>query len=354
MRYLKPWWLLLSRVGSAMGAGRQADRFFRYYAIKTLGDEGLFEYLREPRTYGQILAEFGFVDGDYTREVLETLATDKHNVIVQADSHYVLNPDQPLPELEKIVSRVDPNLRGFLLLAEEMTQNIVARMRRQPVEFSESFEADGRQLLTKFDRLLGARLYGAMREAAFSFLTQEDCESLRGKTLLDEGCGSGRETAEIWLRLKGETYITAMDPVAGMLKLADENFEILLKEIDPTHPPVTRENRPVFKQASATRLPFEDDSFDAACWFYMLHWTSDPRKAISETVRVVKPGGLIFGGQAFKPEANPYFDLVIRTNENTHGFFWREDFRRWFAEHGLKLEMVTPAGIFRVRNTPPR
>ena len=50
------------------------------------------------------------------------------------------------------------------------------------------------------------------------------------------------------------------------------------------------------------------------------------------------------------PEANPYFDLVIRSNENCNGFFWREDYRKWFAEHGLEIHLATPAGIFWVRN----
>jgi ubiquinone/menaquinone biosynthesis C-methylase UbiE len=81
----------------------------------------------------------------------------------------------------------------------------------------------------------------------------------------------------------------------------------------------------------------------------MLHWTSDPRQAIGELVRVTRPGGLIFGAQAMKPLANPYFDLVFRTSENVNGFFWKEDFMRWFGEHGLVPEMATPTGIFRMR-----
>jgi ubiquinone/menaquinone biosynthesis C-methylase UbiE len=352
LRKLKVWWLLLTNVGSAMGAGRQADRYFRYYVIKVLADEGLFDYLKEPRTYGQILAKFGFVDCDYTRELLEILATDKRNLLITDGNLYRLNPDRPLPRLDKIVGGTKRDLHGFLLLAEGMTSNLLPRLRRQPVELSDSFEQEGRQLLTRFDKLLGARLYYAMRKAAIGFLTREDRAWLRGKTLLEVGCGSGRETAELWLKLGAEVRITAVDSVSGMLQLAKQNFDVLLKEVDPAHPPVTDANRPVFRQASATRLPFDDDSFDAACWFYLLHWTPDPRQAISEVLRVVKPGGLLFGGQAFKPEANPYFDMVVRINENCHGFFWREDYQRWFAEHGLEIEMASPAGIFRVRNQP--
>ncbi len=48
-----------------------------------------------------------------------------------------------------------------------------------------------------------------------------------------------------------------------------------------------------FVWADAMDLPFEDDSFDAATISYGLRNVSDPRKAIAEMVRVVKPGGRI-------------------------------------------------------------
>jgi ubiquinone/menaquinone biosynthesis C-methylase UbiE len=94
-------------------------------------------------------------------------------------------------------------------------------------------------------------------------------------------------------------------------------------------------------------MPFEDNSFDAAFHSLVLHWTSDPRQVICEAVRVLKPGGLVFGTQATKPQMNPYFDIVIKTNRNSSGFFWQEEFRRWYAEQGVRLEIATPVGTFR-------
>lgn len=47
-----------------------------------------------------------------------------------------------------------------------------------------------------------------------------------------------------------------------------------------------------FVHADATALPFEDDSFDAATISYGLRNVSDPRKALAEMRRVVKPGGI--------------------------------------------------------------
>lgn len=349
LRHLKVWWIILRTVGVAMPRARQADKLFRYYALKTLDDEGFFKYLEEPRTYGQILAEFGFADIDYTREWLELLVSDSETILIKEGNLYRRNPKWSLPDLNSIMERTGKSVRGFVLWAEGMTGNILPRMRRQPVVLGESFDQEGRQLLTKFDRVLGMRLYSAIRRAAFAYLTDEDLAWLPGKSLLDAGCGSGREPAEIWLRFGGNIHITGIDAVPSMIEQCEQNFIPLLNEIDPAHPPVTDANRPVFKVASATHLPFEDNSFDAVFTFWMLHWTPDPQKAIQECVRVAKPGGLIFGAQAFKPEANPYFELVFRTNEDCHGFFWREDFRRWFAETGLDVEFSTPVGVYRVR-----
>jgi ubiquinone/menaquinone biosynthesis C-methylase UbiE len=255
----------------------------------------------------------------------------------------------PLPTLENVIDRTDKRIQGFILLAEGSARNILPRLRNKPVEFSETFEQDNRHFLTKFDKVLGNRIYSGMREAAFRFLKPEDRNWLKGKKMLDVGCGSGRETAELWLKLEGTPQITAIDPVAAMIEIGEKNFEILLKEVSPAHPPVTDNNRPIFQKANAMRLPFEDNTFDAAFMLFVLHWTPDPQQAVKEIIRVVKPGGIIFGGQAFRPEANPYFNLVIRTNQNCYGFFWREEFRRWFSEHGLEVEMTSPAGIFNVR-----
>ena len=48
-----------------------------------------------------------------------------------------------------------------------------------------------------------------------------------------------------------------------------------------------------FVWADGTNLPFEDDAFDAATISYGLRNINDPKKALAEMARVVKPGGRI-------------------------------------------------------------
>ncbi len=343
---LRVWQVIISGIGSTLRLTRQVDEIFRFYVLEVLTADGVFDYLQEPRTYGQILAHFNYVDSEYTRELFNVLANDKKKLLSREGDLYRLNPRHALPDFEKIIAQTDKRVRNFHMMAKGMTRAIPARLRNEPVELSQSFEEDGRQLLTRFDRTLGAAIYTTVRNAAFAYLTDEEAAWLRGKSLLEVGCGSGRETAELWLKLDGQVKITAIDPVPTLLELAEKSFSGYIDEIDPGHPPLTDENRPVFQVASATSLPFADATFDAAFHSLVLHWTPSPVKSIAEIVRVLKPGGLVFGTQSTKPEMNPYFDLVVRTSENSYGFFWREEFRRWYADHGVHLKIATPVGVF--------
>lgn len=336
-------------MGSAMKLSKDIGRLLRYSILKILADEGLYDYLREPRTYGQILAELNFVDSDFTRELFDVLVQDEENTVIREDSLFRVNPEHSVPTKEEIIASIDPDSAGFLPLFEGFVGRLPARLRREPIELSATLEDPGRALMNHFDDALDNKMYSAMRNAAFVYLPRRDRNWLRGKKLLDAGCGSGRETAELWLKLKGNIHITAIDSVPSMISLSEQNFSKLLDEIGPGHPPITEENRPVFQQASVTGLPFEDNSFDAAFHANMLHWITDPRKGISEMVRVVRPGGLIFGVQAGKANISSYMDIAIRISENCHGFFWLDEFERWYSDLGMTPEILKPIGLFFAR-----
>jgi ubiquinone/menaquinone biosynthesis C-methylase UbiE len=344
------WWHLLTSVGPGLRAGRQSDTMFRYYVHQSLADIGFFKYLAEPRTYGEILARFGFIESEYTREVMETLVNDSHKVLQQTDGAYRVHPQAHFPSLDEVLRKVDTRIRPFASLAEGMKDNILDRLHEERVGIAELFERGEFSLVDRFNVLLGTGIYSKMREGVFAVASRAELASLRGERLLDIGCGNGRETAELWLKFGGDIHITAIDPVPGMIEHAEQYFEALLDEIGPNHPPVTPDNRPTFRLASATQLPFDNDSFDASFWLHVLHWTSDPSLAVREAVRVVRPSGLILGAQSFKPYANPYFNLVIRGHRNSFGFFWRDEYRRWFREQGVEIELVTPAGFMCARN----
>lgn len=103
-------------------------------------------------------------------------------------------------------------------------------------------------------------------------------------------------------------------------------------------------------------LPFEDDSFDLVVSFTGLHVFPDPRQAIHEMIRVLKPGAALSGSALF---TGPFHGLDKRY-EVMHAFGRRvqvlgpmcsvTDARRWLVEAGaagVRLEMSGAMGYFR-------
>ena len=349
LRKINVLWRLFRAVGSFMQGGRQTDLIFRYFVVKALDEIGLFDYLSEPRTFGEIMSHFQFEDIGYAQELLEVLMHDKNNLIVIENDRYIRYLAEPMPDITQILDAANPAIRQLSALAEAMQDSILERLLKEKVGVKDVFERNEKKVVNTLNHLLSGEVYSTIRELCFDYLLPSERTWLQGKHLLDIGCGNGLETAELWLLSRGNIKITAVDTVPSMLELAENQFESLLDQLQPDHPPITDDNRPSFEQGNAISLPYQDGTFDAAFWSIMLHWTSDPAQAIKEVVRVVKPGGLIFGSQPGKPYANPYINIVIRSSRDSYGFFWKEDLYRWAADCGVELDMVPAVNIFRAR-----
>jgi ubiquinone/menaquinone biosynthesis C-methylase UbiE len=98
-------------------------------------------------------------------------------------------------------------------------------------------------------------------------------QDIKGKKILDVGCGKGRYS--YWF-IKYGADVFGIDPVAEFLKIACRNVD-----------------RAKFCAASALDLPFRDNSFDYVCCIEALQHISNTQKAISEMSRVLKSGGKI-------------------------------------------------------------
>jgi ubiquinone/menaquinone biosynthesis C-methylase UbiE len=103
-----------------------------------------------------------------------------------------------------------------------------------------------------------------------------EAKILKGKHLLEIGCGMGYDSLEF---LKRGVRVTATDLTPNAVTITLEHFEcegVKAEEV---------------RTANALDLPFEDNTFDAVWSNGVLHATGDTCRAIAEARRVLKPGG---------------------------------------------------------------
>jgi demethylmenaquinone methyltransferase/2-methoxy-6-polyprenyl-1,4-benzoquinol methylase len=102
-----------------------------------------------------------------------------------------------------------------------------------------------------------------------------------GERVLDIAAGTGTSSAAL---AKSGADVVAADFSPGMIEVGRVK-----------HPGIT------FVQADAMALPFGDDEFDAVTISFGLRNIEDPKKALAEMYRVLKPGGRLVICEFSKP-----------------------------------------------------
>jgi demethylmenaquinone methyltransferase/2-methoxy-6-polyprenyl-1,4-benzoquinol methylase len=95
-----------------------------------------------------------------------------------------------------------------------------------------------------------------------------------GERILDVAAGTGTSSASL---AKSGATVVAADFSPGMIEVGRSR---------QAHVPNL-----VFVEADATDLPFGDEEFDAVTISFGLRNVNDPKRALGEFLRVVKPGG---------------------------------------------------------------
>jgi arsenite methyltransferase len=112
-----------------------------------------------------------------------------------------------------------------------------------------------------------------MRRAFLSDIKLPD-----GSRVLDVGCGTGVLT-RVLARWPGVASVTGVDPATSLLSKARE----LARDFSNV----------IFHEADGRSLPFEDAAFDVVVSDSTLSHVSDPKRALSEAFRVLRPGRIL-------------------------------------------------------------
>ena len=196
---------------------------------------------------------------------------------------------------------------------------------------------------TMFDGI--AKRYDLMNDVAamgqvgmWRELMVEALDIEQGDVVMDLAAGTGTSTTAI---ARAGARVVAADFSLGMMAEG------------------RRRGAPVpFVGADAQHLPFATDSFDAAVISFGLRNVQEPRTALSEMARVVRPGGRIvvceFSTPTWKPFRTVYEKYLLRalpavagkvaTTVDAYEYLaesileWpdQELLRRWFIDAGLE------------------
>ncbi len=131
-------------------------------------------------------------------------------------------------------------------------------------------------------------------------LIREHLGDLRGKRVLDVGCGKGR-FARVFHEQEPEAELWGLDISESMLQFVPDGIRT--------------------RAGSMTELPFEDGFFDCAYATESLEHAVEIEKAVSEICRVVKPGGRI---------------AIIDKNAEQWGRLQTPEWERWFTRRELE------------------
>lgn len=134
-------------------------------------------------------------------------------------------------------------------------------------------------------------------------------DEVQGKSVLDAGCGTG--IFSIIFANKGAGHVTGIDISEGSLQTAQN-----LKEkfgLDNTE----------FQKQDMLALPFPDASFDIVWAWGTVHHTTDPFKAITELIRVLKPSGSILLAVYKRTKLTFIHEIIRKTLLRTPKKTWK-------------------------------
>ncbi len=148
---------------------------------------------------------------------------------------------------------------------------------------------------------------------------------IKGKTVLEIGCGSGGGT-ELILKYFSPQQIIATDLDHRLISLARRNVQ---------------NRRITFEKADATKLTYKNESFDAVFDYGVIHHIPLPewRECLNEIYRVLKPGGKLFVWDVSIESFNTVYGRIIKlfTPHPYSRMYRKQEFVNYLTSIGFKI-----------------
>jgi len=158
--------------------------------------------------------------------------------------------------------------------------------------------------------------------------------ALDGMTVLDLGCGSGRD-AYLLSKLVGERgHVIGVDMTAQQLSVAEQHRNFHAQAFGHARSNVTFH---LGDLADLAALGIADASVDVVVSNCVLNLVPDKRRAFAEILRVLKPGGELYFSDVYSDRRLPRELLAdpVLLGECLAGALYVEDFRRLLGELGV-------------------
>ncbi len=158
--------------------------------------------------------------------------------------------------------------------------------------------------------------------------------ALDGMTVLDLGCGSGRD-AYLLSKLVGERgRVIGIDMTAQQLEVAEQHRDFHARGFGHTRSNVTFH---LGDLANLAALGIDEASVDVVVSNCVLNLVPDKRRAFAEIFRVLKPGGELYFSDVYSDRRLPHELLAdpVLLGECLAGALYVEDFRRLLGELGV-------------------
>lgn len=184
-----------------------------------------------------------------------------------------------------------------------MPMNTRAQLDKLPLDVAKMFD----EVASRYDLMNDLTSLGQVRIWRKAMVLATG--AAEGVEILDVAAGTGTSAAAY---AKAGAKVVASDFSEGMIEVGRAQYPDL-----------------EFVQADALNLPFADESFDVATISYGLRNVHDPRKALREMMRVVRPGGSLviaeFSTPTWPPFAKLYHFYLERVMPAMSGLFSSDD-----------------------------